>query len=523
MEKPRENDLLIWTKEAQTFQNILKDVKKATNKSHKKFFQTIHAKDIVTHTQDWVKTIQVKLSCERERRIAHRNDGIGLLYGYYVERKYILRSQRHSRDAHPKKMYALSQKMMEQHKRLVANERNINEVEYMEEMARIAMKNIACRAKHSFKSKEILPRVLLKSRRDTCTRDREQKINEGVLPNLIFQRVLSDRRKPRSQRTLLKAQRQRRKDQLTFLPGPHVINLFERIRPHHPNPVPLDQKIAQSSSPQDPNNKFSKFTSLPLELCQMIWKAALLEGRHVFEDDWENGRCHLLPSLEVSNSKNSLQLACRESHEVVQERYTFVFQPMSDGMTAQDPENITALNLLPFNPDKDIVHRYLLLETKDTWGHELWGLTPVKHLSLDGDYFYDSENNHATLTYHDEMDAIECIEAACPTLEILTIRVEGNGFIRDLLGYDTRIDFDFIELNSSIFDHVAATISNGKNYPLWKIRRNEDLRDIYGKHAKLFDRTRGRNSEYWKRVNMRVVLLQKPVYDWPYRCQYIRR
>ncbi|KAF5875676.1 uncharacterized protein Bfra_011438sa [Botrytis fragariae] len=315
--------------------------------------------------------------------------------------------------------------MMEQHKRLVASERNINEVEDIKEIARIAMKNVPYRAKHSFKSKKILPR--------------------------------------------------------------------------------------------GPNNKFSKFTSLPPELRQTIWKAALLEGRHVLEDDWKDGRCHLLPSPEVSNSKNPLQLACRESHEVVQERYTFVFQPMSDEMTAQDPENITALNLLPLNPDKDIVHRYLLLKAKDIWAHEFWGLTPVKHLSLDGDYFYDSENDHDTLTYHDEMDAIECIEAACPNLEILTIRVEGHGFIRNLLGYDTRVDSDFIELNSSFFDHVAATISNGKNCPLWKIRRNEDLRDIYTKLAKLLDRTRGRNSEYWKRVNMRVVLLQKPVYDWAYR------
>ncbi|KAF7885271.1 uncharacterized protein EAF01_011336 [Botrytis porri] len=253
----------------------------------------------------------------------------------------------------------------------------------------------------------------------------------------------------------------------------------------------------------------------------MIWKAALLEseGRHVFEGGWENGKCHLLrlPLLEVSNSKNSLQLACRESHEVVQEHFTFVFQPMSDGRTAQDPENITALNLLPFNPDKDIAHRYILLKSKDTWAHELWGLTPVKHLSLDSDYFYDSENYHDNLKHHDEMNAIECIEAACPDLEVLTIKIEGKGFIRDLLGYHTRVESDFIELNSAFFDHVAATISREKNCPVWKIQRNGDLRDIYTKHTKLFDRARGRNSEYWKRVDMRVVLLQEPVHYWPYR------
>ncbi|TGO22356.1 hypothetical protein BPAE_0171g00150 [Botrytis paeoniae] len=152
METPRGKDLSIWTKEAQNFQNILNDVKKATNKSHRKFFQI-----------NWVKNIQVKLSCERERRTTRRNDGIALLYSYYVERKSILRSQRHSRDVHPKKMYALSEKMMVQHKRLVANERNINEVKDMEEMVRFAMKNIAYRAKHPLQSKKNLPRVLLKS------------------------------------------------------------------------------------------------------------------------------------------------------------------------------------------------------------------------------------------------------------------------------------------------------------------------------------------------------------------------
>ncbi|KAF7926132.1 uncharacterized protein EAE97_010432 [Botrytis byssoidea] len=226
-------------------------------------------------------------------------------------------------------MYDLSQKMMGQHKRLVVNERNINEVEDMEKMARIAMKNIAYRAKHLFQ------KVLLKSRPcGICTRGREQKFNEGILPNLYFQRVLSDRGKSKSQRTMLKAQRQRRKDQLTFLPGPHAINLFKRIRSHSPNAVPLDQKVAQSSLPQDPTIKFSKFTSLPPELRGMIWKAALSEGRHIFADDWELGLFHLLPSPEVSNSKNSLQLACKESHEVVQERYTFVFQPMSNGAPA---------------------------------------------------------------------------------------------------------------------------------------------------------------------------------------------
>lgn len=183
-----------------------------------------------------------------------------------------MRSQRHSRDAYPKKMYDLSQNMMEQHKRLVANEITIKEVERIEK--------IAYRAKHPFKNKKNLPRVLLKSRFcGTCTRGREQKFNQGVLPNLYFQRVLSEHKKPRSQRTLLKAQRQRRKDQLTSLPGPHAINLFKRIRPHSPNAVPLDQKIAQSSLPQDPTNKFPKFTSLPPELRRMIWKAALPEGR----------------------------------------------------------------------------------------------------------------------------------------------------------------------------------------------------------------------------------------------------
>ncbi|TGO36629.1 hypothetical protein BHYA_0119g00190 [Botrytis hyacinthi] len=360
METLRENDPLMWTKEAQTFQGILNDVKKATNKSHRKFFQTIHARDIVTRTQDWVKTIQLKLSYEQERRIAHRNDEISLLTGYYVERRSILRSQRHSSDAHPKKMHDLSQKMVEQHKRLVGNERTINEVEDMEKMARIAMKNIAYRAKYSFKSKKNLPRVLLKSRPcGTCTRGREQKFNEGILPNLYFQRALSDRGRSRSQRTLLKTQRQRRKDQLTFLPGPHAINLFKRIRPHSPKAVPLDQKIAQSNLPQGPTNEFHKFTSLPLELRRMIWKAALPEGRHVFADDWELGLCHLLPSPKASDSKNSLQLVCKESHEVVQERYTFVFQPISNGAAAQYPEKITALNLLPFNPDKDIANIYL--------------------------------------------------------------------------------------------------------------------------------------------------------------------
>ncbi|KAF7916398.1 uncharacterized protein EAE98_010698 [Botrytis deweyae] len=459
MDIPRENDPLIWTKEAQTFQSILNDVKKATNKSHRKFLQT--------------------------------------------KRRSILRSQRHSRDAQPEKMYDLSQKMMEQHKRLVSNERKINEVENMEEMARIAMKNLSYRAKHSFKSKKNLPRVLLKSRPcHTCTRGREQKFNEGVLPNLYFQRVLSDRGKSRSQRTLLKAQRQRRKDQLTFLPGPHVINLFERIRPHSPNAVPLDQKIAQSSLPQDPTNKFPKFTSLPLELRRMIWKAALLEGRQIFADDWEIGTWHLLPLLGVSNSKNSLQLACKESHEVVQERYTFVFQPMSDWKVAQDPENVTALNLLPFNPDIDIVHTYLWLEERDTWEHELSGLTPVKHLSLDGEYLYD-------------IDAIERIEAACPNLEILTIRVEGNDFFRDLVGYDPRVDLECIEMNSSFLDNLAARISN--EMCSWKSQRIRALRDKYNRHTELFDRTKGGNSEYWKRVNMRVVLLQKPVCSWPRR------
>ncbi|TGO72850.1 hypothetical protein BELL_0412g00010 [Botrytis elliptica] len=411
MDIPRENDPLIWTKEAQTFQSILNDVKKATNKSHRKFLQTIHARDIVTRTQDLVTTIQLKLSCERERRIAHRNDGISLLKVYYLERRSILRSQRHSRDAQPEKMYDLSQKMMEQHKRLVSNERKINEVENMEEMARIAMKNLSYRAKHSFKSKKNLPRVLLKSRPcHTCTRGREQKFNEGVLPNLYFQRI--------------------------------------------------------------------------------------------FADDWEIGTWHLLPLLGVSNSKNSLQLACKESHEVVQERYTFVFQPMSDGKVAQDPENVTALNLLPFNPDIDIVHTYLWLEERDTWEHELSGLTPVKHLSLDGEYLYD-------------IDAIERIEAACPNLEILTIRVEGNDFFRDLVGYDPRVDLECIEMNSSFLDNLAARISN--EMCSWKSQRIRALRDKYNRHTELFDRTKGGNSEYWKRVNMRVVLLQKPVCSWPRR------
>ncbi|KAF7957357.1 hypothetical protein EAE96_002942 [Botrytis aclada] len=177
--------------------------------------------------------------------------------------------------------------MMEQHKKLVANERKINEVEDMEKMARLAMKNIACRAKCSFQSKRSLPRVVLESRRcDICKKDKKQKISEGLLPTLIFQRALSDHRKTWSQGTLPKAQRRRRNDQSTFLPGPHAINLFERIWPHPPNPAPMDKKIAQSISPQDPHNKFSKFTSLAPELRRMIWKAALLEGRHVFADDW---------------------------------------------------------------------------------------------------------------------------------------------------------------------------------------------------------------------------------------------
>ncbi|KAF7903990.1 hypothetical protein EAF00_001324 [Botryotinia globosa] len=166
-------------------------------------------------------------------------------------------------------MYDLSQKMMEQHKRLVANERTINEVEDMEKMAWIARKNIAYRAKHSFKSKKNIPRMLLKSRPcGICTRGREHKFNKSISPTLYFQRVLSDRGKSRSQRTLLGAQRQRRKDQLTFLPGPQAINLFKSLRPHSPNAVPLDQKIAQPSLPQDPTIKFSKFTSLPPELRQ---------------------------------------------------------------------------------------------------------------------------------------------------------------------------------------------------------------------------------------------------------------
>ncbi|KAF7903991.1 hypothetical protein EAF00_001325 [Botryotinia globosa] len=132
---------------------------------------------------------------------------------------------------------------------------------------------------------------------------------------------------------------------------------------------------------------------------------------------------------------------------------------MSNGAPAQAPEYITALNLLPFNPDKDIASIYLWLEKRDTWEHELCRLTPVKHLSLDGEYFYD-------------IDAIERIEAACPNLQILTIRVEGNDFFRDLIGYDPPLDFEPIEIDSSFFDNLAATISNGKGCPSRKAQRN---------------------------------------------------
>ncbi|KAF7926133.1 uncharacterized protein EAE97_010433 [Botrytis byssoidea] len=130
-----------------------------------------------------------------------------------------------------------------------------------------------------------------------------------------------------------------------------------------------------------------------------------------------------------------------------------------------------------------------------------YGLTSVKHLSLDGEYFYD-------------IDAIERIEAAYPNLEILTIRVEGNDFFRDLIEYDPRLDFEPIEIDSSFLDNLAATISNGKGCPSRKAQRYGELKDKYNKHTKLFDRTKGRNSEYWKRVNMRVVLLQKSVCSW---------
>ncbi|KAF7957358.1 hypothetical protein EAE96_002943 [Botrytis aclada] len=191
---------------------------------------------------------------------------------------------------------------------------------------------------------------------------------------------------------------------------------------------------------------------------------------------------------------------------------------MNDGMPAQDPENINALDLLPLKPDEDIVHEYLLPQKRDTWEHALWGLTPVNHLLVDGECFYDSENNYERLTYHDEMDGFECIEAACPNLEILTFRVEVNGSYRDLFRCDILVDSDSVELSSRFLNHVEATTSNAMDDDRWwRILRNQDLRNIYKQHAECLDRIRGRNSEYWGRVNMRVVLLWKPVYKWPHR------
>lgn len=199
----------------------------------------------------------------------------------------------------------------------------------------------------------------------------------------------------------------------------------------------------------------------------------------------------------MSNSKNSLQLACKESHEVVEEHYTFVFQAMTTGPAAQYLENISKLYLLPFNPDKDIGNAYLCLEERDTWEDEICGLTPVKHLSLDGEYSYD-------------IDAVEHLEAACPNLEILTIRIEGNDFFRELIEFNPRVDFEPTEIDSSFFDNLAATISNGKGCPTRKAQRYGELRDKYNKYTKLFECLRERHSEYWKRVNMTVVLSQKP-------------
>jgi len=72
--------------------------------------------------------------------------------------------------------------------------------------------------------------------------------------------------------------------------------------------------------------------------------------------------------------------------------------------------------------------------------------------------FHHSENNKERPADHDEMDAIERIEAACPNFRILTIRFEENGLIWVLFRYDTRVNFDFIDINSSFFDHVTATI-----------------------------------------------------------------